>query len=145
MLEEAKRLVELLRDEDNCNVLDYIDEAADLIETLSAQLEQTENKLSELLYYVTGGRYSKTGYSTDDMRRFVDDYNQSTCNECDQLEYVTRGRDAAIRDFTEAMKFADSCMFCKYLSGNDDEIDCNKPKIIPAENCWQWRGVEVEG
>lgn len=40
MTEEARELVELLRDEDNCNVLDYIDDAADLIESLSAQLDQ---------------------------------------------------------------------------------------------------------
>lgn len=40
MTEEARNLVELLRDEDNCNVLDYIDDAADLIESLSAQLDQ---------------------------------------------------------------------------------------------------------
>ena len=61
----------------------------------------------------------------------------------EQLEQVTSERDAAIRDFTEAMKYSESCMFCKYLSGTDDEVDCNKPKIMPCENCWQWRGVEV--
>lgn len=61
----------------------------------------------------------------------------------EQLEQVTRERDAAIRDFTEVMKYSENCMFCKYLSGTDDEIDCNKPKIMPCENCWQWRGVEV--
>ena len=115
----------------------------DSIADMYVQLEQTENKLSELLSHATGGRFSKPDYSIDDMRRFVDDYNQSTCNECDQLEYVMNERDAAIRDFTEVMKYSENCMFCKYLSGTDDEIDCNKPKIMPCENCWQWRGVEV--
>ena len=40
MTEEVRELVELLRDEDNCNVLDYIDDAANIIESLSAQLDQ---------------------------------------------------------------------------------------------------------
>ena len=62
-----------------------LETAADLIESLSEQLEQTENKLSELLYYVTGGRYSKTDYSTDDMRRFVDDYNQISRSAFDEV------------------------------------------------------------
>ena len=37
-------LLEILRDEDNCNVLDYIDEAADLIESLAAELEQVKRE-----------------------------------------------------------------------------------------------------
>ena len=53
---------------------------------LKKQLEQIENKRSELLPYATGGRFSKVGYSIDDMRRFVDDYNQTTCEKCDKLE-----------------------------------------------------------
>ena len=65
----------------------------DSIADMYAQLEQTENKLSELLSYATGGRFSNADYSIDDMRRFVDDYNQSECNECDQLEYVNNERD----------------------------------------------------
>lgn len=58
----------------------------DSIADMYAQLEQTENKLSELLSYATGGRFSKAGYSIDDMRRFVDDYNQTICEKCDKLE-----------------------------------------------------------
>lgn len=106
MTDEAKRVVETLRyceesgarcggcpsgfnDQGvpNCHSQSAI---ADLIESLSAKLEEAENNLSELLYYVTGGRYSKADYSTDDMRRFVDDYNQCICNECDELERAKR-------------------------------------------------------
>ena len=54
MTEEAKRLVELLRDEDNCNVLDYIDDAADLIESLSATLEQVTKERDALLNELRG-------------------------------------------------------------------------------------------
>lgn len=89
--------------------------AADLIEKLSAQLanqateysqalkittEQrdmlmgTQDKLAALLSYVTGGRFSKTSYSIDEMERFVDDYQQSECAKCDELEQVKVERDA---------------------------------------------------
>ena len=134
--------------------------AADLIESLSAQLEQTKNKLSELLYYATGGGYSKADHSIDDMRRFVYNYNQSVCNELEQvekerdglnimlaqaqsmLETRTKERDAAV----EEMKIIRSCRQCKtwqeYFKDNGD--------VSPCEDCdmysnWQWRGVEVEG
>lgn len=89
-------------------------EAADLIEKLSAQLvnqateysralkiatEQrdrllgTQDKLAALLSYVTGGRFSKTSYSIDEMERFVDDYQQSECAKCDEFEQVKAERD----------------------------------------------------
>ena len=84
------------------------DTAADLIEALSAELEETQNKLSELLYYVTGGRFSKMDYSTDDMRRFVDDYNQSVCSECDELEEVKRERDGLSIMLTAAESAAET-------------------------------------
>ena len=44
MTERTSELLSLLRDEDNCNVLDYIDEAADLIESLSAELERVKRE-----------------------------------------------------------------------------------------------------
>ena len=137
------------------------DTAADLIEYLSAKLEQTENKLSELLYYVTGGRYAKTGYSTDDMRRFVDDYNQSTCSECDELEEIKqerdglrimltaaesaaetykRERDAAVEDIPRA------CGFCKHYLGDQSFVNCEHEcmNISGINTGWQWRGVKEE-
>ena len=113
------------------------DTAADLIESLSAELEQTENKLSELLYYVTGGRFSKTDYSTDDMRRFVDDYNQSVCSECEELEQVKRERDAAVEDLKEFC----SCHHCQHY-----KRDCNDKCyfVTGLKPDWQWRGVREE-
>lgn len=172
MNEGAKMLVNALREdaeracangwETPITLGDHLNEAAGLIESLSDQLEQTENKLSELLYYVTGGRFSKTDYSTDDMRRFVDDYTQSECNECDQLEYVnnerdglnimlaqaqamletrTKERDAAVEDLRKVCRAVSVCFCCKsrdaeYVS--NDCMDC-------VNSCnWQWRGVEVK-
>lgn len=161
MTEEAKLIVAALRTscEENgscpdcpvnywCHAKNGVrieDDAADLIESLSEQLEQTENKLSELLYYVTGGRFSKTDYSTDDMRRFVDDYNQSTCDECDkcdELEQVTRERDAAFRHIKRGCR---ACSACRY---GDDTPENNEvcDKCIPnpeGYSEWQWEGVEV--
>lgn len=114
--------------------------SADLIESLSYLLEQSENKLSELLYYTTGGRFSKTDYSTDDMRRFVDDYSQSVCEECEksaQLDQVTRERDAAIRDLIAH----GTCDVCGYEPQEDVCIRCRSYTERPY---WKWRGVEVE-
>ena len=135
------------------------DTAADLIESLSAELEQTQNKLSELLYYVTGGRFSKTDYSTDDMRRFVDDYNQSTCSECEELEEIKqerdglsimltaaesaaetykRERDAAVEDLKDFC----SCHHCQHY-----KRDCNDKCyfVTGLKPDWQWRGVKNDG
>ena len=106
-----------------------LETAADLIESLMGELERTENNLSELLYYVTGGRYSRSDYSTDDMRRFVDDYNQCTCSECDELEQVKRERDACLnglRGVCATCKHADYCLI----------------NPLPHCNNWQWRGVK---
>lgn len=138
------------------------DTAADLIESLSAELEQTENKLSELLYYVTGVRFSKTDYSTDDMRRFVDDYNQSVCNECEELEEVKRERDEAwkvvesVSEQNEIMAGAleqvkrerdaavetiaenPRCETCKHYAPGYFCLGCKRG------DKWQWRGVKEE-
>lgn len=118
------------------------DTAADLIESLSAELEQTENKLSELLYYVTGGRFSKTDYSTDDMRRFVDDYNQSVCSECEELEQVKRERDAAV----EALQDSALCEECEHYEKSMQEEPCNACMKYPYcfKPNWRWRGVKEE-
>ena len=114
----------------------------ELIESMSAELEQTENKLSELLYYVTGGRFSKTDYSTDDMRRFVDDYNQSVCSECEELEQVKRERDAAVEDISR------ECHKCKHFkvlfNGCTPDYDCDRSDVCRDNDNWQWRGVKEE-
>lgn len=44
MTERISELLNMLRDESNCNVLDYVDEAADLIETLAAELERVKRE-----------------------------------------------------------------------------------------------------
>ena len=172
MTEEAKRTVETLRyceksgarcgecpngfndkGVPNCHSMNAI---ADLIESLSAELEQTENKLSELLYYVTGGRFSKTDYSTDDMRRFVDDYNQSVCSECEELEEIKQERDGLSIMLTAAESAAETykrerdallqslrgdCGICAHWQ------ECVENNFIRDRNynsCWQWRGVKEE-
>lgn len=61
-----------------------------------------------------------------------------------ELEQVKRERDAAVEDFTEAMKYSEGCIFCKHLNVIDDDGGCDMPKILPGESCWQWRGVKEE-
>lgn len=57
-----------------------------------------------------------------------------------QLDQVTRERDAAVSDFTEFANSAAICVFCK-----DFEFDKPCDKDISREDCWRWRGEEVEG
>lgn len=44
MTERISELLNMLRDESNCNVLDCLDEASDLIESLAAELEQVKRE-----------------------------------------------------------------------------------------------------
>ena len=43
-LKNADEVVRELRDTENCDVLDYINDAADLIESLTAQLTESERR-----------------------------------------------------------------------------------------------------
>lgn len=56
MKEEYQELIRLLRDENNCNVLDYVDDAADAIEKLEAKTMnkwiRTKNRLPEVFVSV---------------------------------------------------------------------------------------------
>lgn len=56
------------------------------IEQLEAEKEQVETKLSMLLWHVTGGRFSKTSYTIEEMKSFADDYWQHVCDECEREE-----------------------------------------------------------
>jgi len=97
--DRIKNLVASLR---NINYFDFVDkapfvkhdmnEAANCIEklmcslgTLEIKLEECQEKLSELLCYMTGGRFSKTTYSIEEMKIFVDDYQQGMCAKCDEV------------------------------------------------------------
>lgn len=105
-------LLEILRDEDNCNVLDYIDEAADLIESLAAELEQVKQE-RDGLNILLGQAQS-------------------------MLETRTRERDAAVEEWKQSAiagkSMCDMCMF------SDDEGRCWND-CIDGE-LWQWRGVK---
>lgn len=74
--------------------------AAEMMEALKVQKEAAENgladleaKLAELLCRVTGGRFSKTTYSIEEMKRFADDFLQEECEKCEEMEQVKRERD----------------------------------------------------
>lgn len=43
-LKKADEIVRALRDPENCDVLDYIDDAADLIDSLTAQLTESQRR-----------------------------------------------------------------------------------------------------
>lgn len=48
-----KKLIEQLRDENNCDVLDYIDDAATAIETLLAEREAAMKSLLKMQELIT--------------------------------------------------------------------------------------------
>lgn len=48
MTDHVKELLEIIRDESNCNVLDYIDETADLIESLAAERDALAERCRQL-------------------------------------------------------------------------------------------------
>lgn len=56
-----------------------------LLHESQEKLAEVESKLSELLSYMTGGRFSKTTYSIEEMKRFIDDYQQDMCAKCDEV------------------------------------------------------------
>lgn len=53
MTDRVKELLDILRDESNCNVLDYVDDAADLIEALAEELEQVKQERNGLSIMLT--------------------------------------------------------------------------------------------
>lgn len=129
-----------------------IHDAAETIRQLADELEETQDKLCELLSYVTGNRFSKPTYSITEMKSFADDYFQQECQKCEELAQVKRERDAAIRDLKEVDKFA--CEHCKHYALEMNEacmeadVNCEKCKnLCSCHDCevnsqWEWRGVQ---
>lgn len=114
-----------------------------------SDLDALEAKLSELLSHVTGGRFSKSTYSIADMKRFADDYQQSECEKCEELEQAKRERDAAVEDIEESAP----CFACKHFKRNGGNCGgghacCENAYIAALEGrmykgpWWEWRGVQ---
>lgn len=66
MTERISELLNMLRDESNCNVLDYVNDAADLIESLAAELEQVKRErdaaVDELDHFCDNCKYVDNAY-----------------------------------------------------------------------------------
>ena len=120
----------------NCHSMFAI---ADLIERLCSERDRAEVKLSELLSHVTGGRFSKPTYSIAEMKIFIEDYQQSECDVCDDVAQLVRERDAAVRDLRRKHY---GCDTCKHFSG----IRCAQPVELREHSftCWEWRGLCAE-
>lgn len=56
MTNEVELILKQLRDVDNCNMLDYIDDAVDLIEELSEELEHAQQEKAELEIMLTAAQ-----------------------------------------------------------------------------------------
>lgn len=115
--------------------------AAEMMEALKVQKEAAENgladleaKLAELLCHVTGGRFSKTTYSIEEMKQFADDFLQEECEKCEELAQVKRERDALLEYLENNIR---PCSLCKYdtLDAYDVCRDCENG------GHWEWRGA----
>ena len=75
MKDEVKKVVELLRDKSNTNVLDYIDDAADMLEELAAENEHLlslSRRMHEWIFLYTVDEqevYDKLGLTDEDNAR----------------------------------------------------------------------------
>ncbi len=93
----ADKLFLALRDDINipgaclARVKRHIDAApaVDVVEV--AEYYTILEKLENLLCHATGGKYSKAGYSWEDMERMVTDYIEECCEEA-VAEEVVHGR-----------------------------------------------------
>lgn len=138
-------------------------DALECIAGLEKANAEIEDKLSKLLYCVTGGRFSKTTYTADEMQRFAEDYQQDQCGRCEEVgeaqadmtdeakrlvkalrnsyDYSSR-RDDDAADMIEKLSvergrywaFIED-MGCESCSG-----DCDK---CVDGSAWTWSGVEL--
>lgn len=110
------------------------------LERTQKELEEVENKLSELLCYITGGRFSKTGYSIQEMKSFADDYLQDTCNKCDDIKEFREELLKTKRELHYAID--DLCGMCSACKNSNE---CTKyPCYCINGSAWEWRGVPMK-
>lgn len=71
-------------------------------------IDDLEERLSSLLYHVTGGLLSKPNYATSTMISAADDYQARLCDSCENyiVNYKTKGESACkvCEKITEANK-----------------------------------------
>lgn len=107
----TKELIKALRDESNCNVLDYIGEAADRLEELAAELEAERHRHD----------------------RYVDfELAQSA-----ELAKVKAERDALLEIAKDGG--CDTCMHEQVP--HDDQPCCGCHGTGGHADNWEWRGV----
>lgn len=125
-MDDYKELVEMLRDESNCNVLDYVDDAADAIEDLTAALAASneviakskpcwipvEERLPEQDIFVIGAVYH-----TDLIIAEDGESTEEACARC-QAEAAKHPR----------------VEFCFY--GEDGWYSCDGFPMVCAPSCW---------
>ena len=116
MTDRVKELLDILRDESNCDVLDYVDDAADLIESLAAELERVKQERDGLSIMLTAAESAAETYK--------------------------RERDAAVGDIS---KECHKCKHFKVLfNGCTPDYDCNYSDVCKDNDHWQWRSVKED-
>ena len=153
MTDNIKNLIHMLRDEDNCNVLDYIDEAADCIEEqahaiddLMFENENKQRRINELVAELN--KYEILAESRLKRKNMYKERSERSLFEKERyrldLEQVKRERDALIEERHG------ECEYCKYdHKMRDICFDClhNKYRVIwktgkEYPDNWEWRGTQ---
>lgn len=132
------------------------------IAELTEERDELEHRLSSLLCHVTNNRFSKTGYSAEQMQRFADDCRMEECEKCEDIKALKeekasdkraliaagnllkryiRERDAAIEDMKHAASpTGNFCEICKHYGKHHGDKPCYGETV--TGNCFEWRGVQ---
>lgn len=116
-----KELIERLRDPNNCNVLDDVDEAADAIETLTAELAEERHRHDRLQDWARG--------------------------LTEKLEKIKAEREAAVK----CLEDAHACETCQHMDAHPDcDVEClGCQKDCPCRDCrdgsnFKWKGAKED-
>ena len=156
MNNNIKELINKLRDPDNCNVLDYIDEAADLIEEqsyiiddLMFENESINRRINKL--FIELNEYKDLAQRRLKRKNMYKERSENDLLEKERyrldLEQVKKERDALVnrlhgkceyclhdaKPFDERMNICIECVFDKY------RITWHNNKTYSDR--WEWRGI----
>ena len=133
----TQELIKILKDEENPNILDYIDDAVAALEAQQQRIAELEAELVE-------------------ERHRHDRYVDFEVAQAQELARVKAERDAAVADLAEICgKDAECCDLCAYGAAAsvcmEVDFNCREcPTPCVCKNCWndsewRWRGVRQEG
>lgn len=159
---DYKELIDILQDETNPNVLDYIDDAVTAINDLLARVEAAENERDRLReamkpnclqcesMHKNGNCMEVGGFCTSVPAAhcpLIPKLLKRTSEAETRAEKAERERDYAIKQLKIAADENGGCWGCKWL--DDMTEKCTNPEGMVycntrTNNMWEWRGLKEE-